>query len=105
MLKRLFIKDYKNIKDNNVRNKYGIVSGIYGIVSNLILTIIKLITGVITNSVSIIADGINNLTDTLSSILTIIGFKLSSRKPNSKHPYGYARYEYITGYTIALLIL
>ena len=59
MLKRLFIKDYKNTKDNNVRNKYGIVSCIYGIVSNLILTIIKLITGVITNSVSIIADGIN----------------------------------------------
>ena len=55
MLKRLFIKDYKNIKDNNVRNKYGIVSGIYGIVSNLILTIIKLITGVKTNSVHIIA--------------------------------------------------
>lgn len=105
MLKRLFIKDYKNTKDNNVRNKYGIVSGMYGIVSNLILTIIKLITGVITNSVSIIADGINNLTDTLSSILTIIGFKLSNRKPNQKHPYGYARYEYITGYTIAILIL
>jgi len=105
MLKKLFIKDYKNINDNNIRNKYGLVAGIYGIISNIILTIIKLITGVISGSVSIIADAINNLSDSVTSILTIVGFKLSNRKPNRKHPYGYARYEYITGYTISLLIL
>ena len=105
MLKRLFIKNYKNTSDPNVRNAYGKVAGIFGIFTNLILGIIKFIIGIISNSVSIMADAINNIADTASSILTIIGFKLASKKPDKKHPYGYARYEYISGFVIALLML
>ena len=105
MLKQIFIKNYKDIENPKVRNKYGKVAGICGIISNLILGIIKLIIGFISNSVSIMADAVNNLSDMLSSILTIIGFKLASKKPNHEHPYGYARYEYVSGFAIAILML
>ena len=105
MLKRLFIKNYKDTENTEVRNKYGKVAGIFGIISNLFLGVIKLIIGFISNSVSIMADAVNNLSDTLSSLLTIIGFKLSSKKPTHEHPYGYARYEYVSGFAIAILML
>lgn len=105
MLKHLFIKNYKDTENAEVRNKYGKVAGIFGIISNLFLGIIKLIIGFISNSVSIMADAVNNLSDTLSSILTIWGFKLASKKPTHDHPYGYARYEYVSGFAIAILML
>lgn len=105
MLKRLFIKNYKETSKTEVRNQYGKVAGIFGIISNLILGIIKLIIGFISNSVSIMADAVNNLSDTLTSMLTIMGFKLASKRPTQVHPYGYARYEYVSGFAIAILML
>lgn len=105
MLKKLFIKDYKNINDTTVRNRYGKVAGIFGIVTNLMLGLMKLIVGFLSNSVSIMADAANNLSDTASSIFTLIGFRLVSKKPNKYHPYGYARYEYVSGLIIAILML
>lgn len=105
MLKKLFIKNYKNTNDPLVRNQYGKVSGIFGICTNLVLGIIKLIIGLISHSVSIMADAANNIADTASSVLTIIGFKLSNKKPDKEHPYGYARYEYVAGFVIAILML
>lgn len=105
MLKQRFIKDYKNTEDIKVRNQYGKVAGIFGIISNLILGVIKLIIGLISNSVSIMADAVNNISDTATSLITMIGFKLSSKKPNRYHPYGYARYEYVSGFVIAILML
>lgn len=105
MLKRLFIKNYKNTDDPEVRNQYGKVAGVFGIFTNIILGIIKLIIGIISNSVSIMADAANNIADTASSILTIIGFKLSSKNPDKEHPYGYARYEYVAGFVIAIMML
>lgn len=105
MLKKLFIKNYKNTEDPVVRNQYGKVAGIFGIVTNLVLGIIKLIIGLISNSVSIMADAANNIADTASSVLTIVGFKLSSKKPDKEHPYGFARYEYVAGFVIAIFML
>ena len=105
MLKKLFIKNYKNTEDPLVRNQYGKVAGIFGIFTNLVLGIIKLVIGLISHSVSIMADAANNIADTASSILTIIGFKLSNKKPDKDHPYGYARYEYVAGFVIAILML
>lgn len=104
MLKKLFVKNYKNTDDPEVRNQYGKVAGAFGIVTNLILGIIKLIIGMVSHSVSIMADAANNIADTASSILTIIGFKLSNKKKDKKHPYGYARYEYVAGFVIAILM-
>ena len=105
MLKKLFIKDYTNTSNPAVRNQYGKVAGIFGIVTNLILGIIKLIIGIISHSVSIMADAANNIADTASSVLTILGFKLSNKNPYRAHPYGYARYEYVAGLIISILML
>ena len=105
MLKKLFIKDYKNVDNPQVRNQYGIVAGIFGIVTNLILFLIKLVIGIIANSVTIMADAFNNLSDFGSCIVTIIGFKLASKPADKEHPYGHARYEYVTGIIVSLLML
>ena len=105
MLKKLFIKNYQNTKDTQVRNRYGTVAGIFGILTNIILFILKIIIGLISNSVTIIADAFNNLSDSGSSILTLVGFKLTNKPADKEHPYGHARYEYITGIIISILIL
>ena len=105
MLKKLKIKDYKNVDNPQVRNQYGTVAGIFGIVTNLILFLIKLVIGIIANSVTIMADAFNNLSDFGSCIVTIIGFKLASKPADKEHPYGHARYEYVTGIIVSLLML
>ncbi len=105
MLEKIFIKNYKDINNSEVRNKYAIVSGYFGIVTNIILSILKLIIGIISNSVSILADAINNFSDMITSLLTIIGFKISNKKPDKDHPYGHARYEYVFGVIISFLML
>lgn len=105
MLKKLFIKNYKNTSNKEVRNRYGLVAGGYGMISNAILAVIKLVIGVLSNSVSITADAVNNISDMASCIFTIFGFKLSSKKPDKDHPYGYARYEYVFGFVISLFMI
>ena len=105
LLKKLFIKDYKNTEDAKVRLAYGTVAGVFGIISNFILFIGKIIIGVIGNSIAIIADAINNLSDAGTSVVTIVGFKLAAKPADSDHPYGHARYEYITGLVIGIVIL
>ena len=87
------------------RYKYGKFAGIFGLVTNIFLGVIKFLIGILSKSVSIMADGINNIIDATSSILTIAGFSLSSKKPSKEHPYGYARYEYVCGFVIALFML
>lgn len=87
------------------RNKKGIIVSFIGIFLNFILGLIKIILSFKTHSISILTDAVNNLTDMTSSIITMIGFKLSSKKPNKKHPFGYARYEYIAGFIISSIML
>ena len=105
MLEKIFIKDYQNTDNPEVRKRYGVVSGIFGIITNIILFLIKFIIGIIANSVTIMADAFNNLSDSGSCIVTILGFKLANKPADKEHPYGHARYEYITGIIISLLIL
>lgn len=105
MLKRIFIKDYKNIDNPDVRKRYGMVSGMFGIITNIILFIIKFIIGFFSNSITIMADAFNNLSDSCSSIITILGFKLSNKPADKEHPYGHARYEQLTAILITFIIL
>ena len=105
LLLKLFIKDYNNTQNPKVRSKYGTLSGIVGIISNLILCTLKILAGILSGSVSIVADGINNLSDAGSSIITLIGFKLSSKPADEDHPYGHERIEYLTGVIISFIIL
>jgi len=105
LLKKLFIKDYKNVSDPAVRIRYGVVAGAFGIVTNVVLFFIKLVIGLVSNSITIIADAVNNLSDAGSSIFTLVGFKLSNRPADKDHPYGHARYEQITALLVAILVL
>ena len=104
ILINLFIKD-KNVKDTNVRAKYGTLSSITGIIVNFILSVIKVIIGFISNSMSIISDGLNNITDAGSSVITMIGFKMSQKKVDNDHPWGHGRMEYIAAFIVDMLII
>lgn len=87
------------------RDKKIIKISVLGIIVNAILVGFKMTIGLIVNSIAIILDAVNNLSDALSSIITIIGTKLSSKKPDKKHPYGYGRIEYLTSIIIAIIVL
>lgn len=89
----------------NIRARIGKLSGAVGIICNCLLAAGKLIVGHMTSSMSITADGLNNLSDGASSIVTLLGFKLAEKPADRKHPYGHARIEYITGLTVAVMIL
>ncbi|MGN0819316.1 MAG: cation diffusion facilitator family transporter [Christensenellaceae bacterium] len=102
---RIFIKDYKNVSDPAVRASYGKFSGVLGIICNVILFAAKFTVGVLFGSISITADAINNLSDASSSVITLIGFKLSSKPADEKHPYGYSRLEYLSGLIISVIIM
>lgn len=87
------------------RNKIGKTSGRVGIICNVILAIGKMIVGVLASSMSIVADSLNNLADAASSIVTLIGFKMAEKPADQEHPYGHARYEYLSGLMVAVMIL
>lgn len=102
---KLFIKDYKNTSDSSVREKYGTVVSVFSIICNTIMVVFKLIVSIITNSVSIRADAFNNLSDVGSNLASLFGFRLSNKHPDSNHPYGYGKMEYISGMIVSFLIL
>lgn len=105
LLAKIFIKDYQEYSNPKVRSAYGTLSGIVGIVTNIFLCVIKIVTGFFAGSISIIADGINNLSDAGSSIITLIGFKISSMPADDEHPFGHERMEYITGLIVSFIII
>ena len=105
LLLKLFVKHYDKGDDPAVRSAVGKLSGIVGILCNAILCAGKLFIGAISGSVSITADAMNNLTDAASSIVTLVGFKLAERPADEDHPYGHARYEYLSGLAVAAMVL
>ena len=105
LLIKLFIKDNTDISDPSTRQKYGMVCGGCGIFFNLLLFGFKFLAGVLSNSIAVTADAFNNLSDAASSIITLIGFKMAGQKPDSDHPFGHGRIEYISGFIVSILIL
>ena len=105
LLLRKFVRNYENTGDPAVRDAVGRLSGIVGILCNVLLFAAKFLAGTLTGSVSITADAINNLSDASSSVVTLAGFKLASKPADEKHPYGYARIEYMAGLIVAGIIL
>ena len=101
---KLFIKD-ADTNTQRGRELYGRLAGAVGIICNLLLSVMKLIIGSISNSVSITADATNNISDAGSSIVTLVGFRLSGKPADKDHPYGHARIEYISSLIISFLIL
>lgn len=105
ILIKKFIKDSENVHDINVRSAYGKLSGIVGIISNFILFLGKFVIGTLSGSVSITADAVNNLSDAASSIISLIGFKMAEIPADLNHPYGHARFEYLSGLTVSVMII
>lgn len=101
---RHFIPDADNVRNAQVRERYGVVSGMVGILCNVFLFAVKLAIGLVTGSISIAADAVNNLSDGLSSLISVVGFKLAGKAPDSKHPFGYGRTEYLAGLAVAFVI-
>ena len=101
----LFVKNYKDPSDAAVRGRIGKMSGMVGILCNLVLFAFKLVVGTISGAVSITADAMNNLSDATSAVVTLVGFKLAEKPADADHPYGHARYEYLSGLAVAALIV
>ena len=104
-LLRLFVKDYQNTDSSAVRTAVGALSGAVGIGCNVLLFLGKLLVGTLSGSVSITADALNNLSDASGSIVTLIGFRLADKPADEDHPYGHARFEYLSGLAVAAMIL
>lgn len=102
---RSFVKDYENTSNNDVRNNYAMLSGTTGIIANIALFLLKLFTGIFTGAVAIIADAFNNISDAGSSVVTMLGFRLSSKHADKKHPLGHGRMEYITAFIVDIMIM
>lgn len=105
LLARFFIKNYEQTESPSVRQSYGVLCGSVGIGFNILLFIGKFMAGLISNSIAITADAFNNLSDAGSSLITLIGFKMAGQKPDTEHPFGHGRIEYLTGLLVSLLIL
>ena len=88
-----------------IRRKFGVLSGTVGIMFNILLFAGKLTVALLSGSVAIIADAFNNLSDAASSVVTIVGFKLSGKKPDPQHPFGHGRFEYISGFIVSIVII
>lgn len=102
---RKLIKNHNDISNSKVRQSYGKLASCIGIFSNFILFLLKILLGIISNSISVIADAINNLADASSSAISLVGFNLSSKPPDEKHPYGHARIEYLTSLIVSIIII
>lgn len=104
-LSRLFIKNRENTSDPAVRRAYGILCGWLGVALNLLLFAGKLTAGLLSGSIAVTADAVNNLSDAGSSVVTLLGFKLSAQAPDQDHPFGHGRMEYISGLVVSMAIV
>lgn len=104
LLLKLFVRNYSDTKNAEVRMKYGFLGSSVSIVVNLLLSAFKYLIGIITFSVAITADAINNLSDAASGIVTLFSFKMSNRKPDKEHPFGHGRIEYVAALIVGFLV-
>ena len=105
LLAKFFIENSSDYKDQKVRSAYGYLCGIVGIVINIILFAGKFAAGLLSGSVAVTADAFNNLSDAGSSVISLIGFRLASQKPDPEHPFGHGRFEYIASLIISMIII
>ncbi len=102
---RLFIGKDKDVREPRIRGKYAALASFTGIILNVLLFIGKLTMGILSMSVAIIADAFNNISDAGSSIVTLLGVRLSNKPVDKEHPLGHGRYEYIAGFIVDMLII
>ena len=90
---------------SEARNQLIIRTSILGISANVMLALLKALVGMATHSIAITLDAVNNFTDAGSSVITIAGTKLASKKPDKKHPWGHGRIEYLSAMLLGTLVL
>lgn len=105
LLSKLFIKNGDDVKNPAVRTAYGILCGAVGILLNILLFGGKFFAGTVSGSIAITADAFNNLSDAGSSVITLMGFRLGEQRPDSEHPFGHGRIEYLSGLLVSMLII
>ena len=105
LLLRIFVPNWRDKDRSDVRGRIGKLSGAVGICSNLLLALLKLIVGTMAGAVSVTADAMNNLSDATSSVVTLMGFRLAEKPADDEHPYGHARFEYLSGLAVAAIIV
>lgn len=105
LLLRRLIGQRQDYSDSNFRKRCGMLSGAVGIVTNALLVAGKLAVGLLSGSIAIVADAINNISDAASSVITLVGFRLAAKPADREHPFGHARFEYLSGLMVAVLIL
>lgn len=98
-------KGSNDYNDSVIRLRIGYLGSIVGLIINIILAITKLTIGFLISSISVVADGFNNLSDSASSIITLIGFKLSNMPPDKEHPHGHGRLEYISALMVSFMVI
>lgn len=102
---RRFIPNCEDVKNPEVRKRYGMLGGILGILCNLLLFGTKLVVGTVSGSIAIVSDAFNNLSDMGSSLVTVVGARVSVKRADKEHPYGHGRAEYISALVVAILII
>ena len=102
---RLFIRQPDHAQDPKVRAAYGNLACWVGVACNLLLCLGKLTVGTLFGSIAIMADALNNLSDASSNVVSLVGFKLAGKAPDAEHPFGHARYEYLAGLAVSVMIL
>jgi len=105
LLAKWLIPNRENATSPKVRQAYGTLCGTVGIGLNLLLFAGKFFAGILSGSIAVTADAFNNLSDAGSSLITLIGFRLSGKKPDPGHPFGHGRLEYISGLLVSIAIL
>ena len=105
LLAKIFVKETPDMPWTEVRRRYGVLCGAYGIFLNLLMSLGKLLAGSLSGSIAITADALNNLSDATSSVITMVGFRLSGKKPDADHPFGHGRFEYVSGLIVSMVIV
>jgi len=99
------IDNHSNVDDLKIRVKYGNFASIFGIVSNLLASIFKIVIGLLFGSVAVLTSGIDSLSDSVSSVVGLVGFRISATPADKEHPYGHQRMEYISGLVVSIAII
>lgn len=105
LMVKAFVRNHENVKDKDVRQAYGYLGGFVGIAANGVLFAVKLAVGLLSNSIAITADAFNNLSDAASSIITLVGFKITNKPADREHPFGHGRIEYISALVVSFMVI
>jgi len=105
LLIRWFVPECDHPERPRVRLRYGVFSGGVGIAVNVVLAVLKFAVGIVSGSVAVAADAVNNLSDAGSSVVTILGFKLSAKPADQDHPFGHGRVEHVAGVVVAVVVI